>query len=112
MNADGSNQTNLTRTSSINEVLPDWSPDDSKIGYARWSEAYHDYIYVVNADGTGAHPITGDEHNEHPVWSPDGTRIAFNSGRGGRLRNIYVMSADGSNPIRLTDRDEWATDWW
>ena len=111
MSADGSNQTNLTRDPSTADWQPDWSPDDSKIAFTRWTEAYHDYVYVMNTDGTGAHPITGNEHNEHPVWSPDGARIAFNSGRGGRLRNVYVMGADESNPTRLTDRDDWATDW-
>jgi len=111
MNADGSNQTNLTHSPNTSDWTPAWSPDDSKIAYTRWTEAYQDYIYIMNADGTDPHPITGSEHNESPVWSPDGTRIAFNSNRGGRLRNVYVMGADGSNPTRLTDHDEWPTDW-
>jgi TolB protein len=111
MNADGSNQTNLTSNPSTNDCEPNWSPGDSKIVFSRWTEGYHDRIYVMNADGTGAYPITGDEHNTYPIWSPDGTKIAFGSSKGGKLQNVYVMNADGSNPTRLTDRYDWPSDW-
>jgi Tol biopolymer transport system component len=66
----------------------------------------------MKADGSDAHPITGDAYNSHSVWSPDGARIVFHSGQAGMLKNVFVMNADGSNPTRLTYRDDWPTDWW
>ncbi len=54
---------------------PAWSPDGTKIAYAKWGE--NAGIYVMNADGTGAHQIYADPQDRAPVWSPDGTQIAF-----------------------------------
>ncbi len=34
-------------------------------------------IYVMNADGTGLHQLTGASTVDSPSWSPDGKRIAF-----------------------------------
>jgi PKD repeat protein len=52
-------------------------------------------IYVMEADGSGATPLTG---GTAPAWSPSGWRIAFN--RGG---DVYVMNADGSGQINVTN---------
>ena len=112
MNADGSNQANMTHHPDTSDCMPDWSPDDSRITFTRWSTPYLEYVYVMKADGSDAHPITGDAYNSHSVWSPDGARIAFHSGQAGMLKNVFVMNADGSNPTRLTYRDDWPTDWW
>ena len=112
MNADGSNQANMTNHPDTSDCMPDWSPDDSKITFTRWSTPYLEYVYVMKADGSDAHPITGDAYNSHSVWSPDGARIVFHSGQAGMLKNVFVMNADGSNPTRLTYRDDWPTDWW
>lgn len=54
---------------------PAWSPDGSKIAYAKWGE--NAGIYIMNADGTGAHQVYADPKDRAPVWSPDGTQIAF-----------------------------------
>lgn len=54
---------------------PSWSPDGSRVAYARWG--WNAGIYVVNADGTGAHQVYADEFPRAPIWSPDGSQIAF-----------------------------------
>jgi Tol biopolymer transport system component len=66
----------------------------------------------MNADGTGAKPLTQltAANCVNPVWSPDGAKIAFASTRafdgsnapGLLALNIWVMNADGTAPMVLT----------
>jgi TolB protein len=51
-----SNIVQLTRTS-IRESGPSWSPDDSQIAYVNGSQG----IWVMNADGSGAHRIVAPQ---------------------------------------------------
>ena len=52
MNADGTNETNLTNDHSSEEESPDWSPDGTKLVFTRFNDGASD-IVVMNADGTG-----------------------------------------------------------
>lgn len=55
-------------------------------------------IWVVNANGSGRHPLSpATVYEDAPALSHDGRRIAF-----GRRGDIYVMSSSGSNVRRLT----------
>ena len=102
MNADGSGQTQLTFDPQPKDQVPDWSPDGSKIAYLADTHGISDVvtpswgdIWVMNADGSGQHPITNGASWYGTAWSPDGTRIAtldFPS------RTVYtVNAADGSD---------------
>ena len=51
MDADGSNQVNLTDNSSGDNV-PDWSPDGSKIAFSSGRDSGGQEIYVMDADGS------------------------------------------------------------
>ena len=51
MNADGTNQTNLTNNAA-RDYVPAWSPDGSKIAFGSTRDG-NDEIYVMNADGSG-----------------------------------------------------------
>jgi TolB protein len=57
-----------------------WSPDGSRIAY-REVEGEEGFFAIVNADGTGAHPLNKvPEVNGYlnpPSWSPDGSRIVY-----------------------------------
>ena len=64
MNADGSNQTQLTFDAQPKDQVPEWSPDGSKIAYLADTHGIADIvnpswgdIWVMNADGSGQHPI-------------------------------------------------------
>jgi len=103
MNADGSNPTRLPdpRPGYVAHE-PDWSPDGTRIAFlSTESGGGTEEIWVMNADGSGAMPLTTAGQNQQPAWSPDGSRIAFQSERVGRLQ-IYIMNTEGSAQTQLT----------
>jgi Tol biopolymer transport system component len=103
MNADGSNQVNLTNNSSL-DGFSAWSPDGSQIAFLSNRDGNRE-IYVMNADGSNQVNLTNhSDVDVSPSWSPDGSQIAFVSNRDGN-HEIYVMNADGSNQVNLTNND-------
>jgi Tol biopolymer transport system component len=99
---------------------PAWSPHGRRLAFARRSDG-HAHIFVANADGTAAVPITdGPQDDIEPAWSPDGNSLAFCSGAvgddGATHTNIFVVGADGSGLRQLTEGDHsacrpaWARD--
>jgi len=71
---------------------PSWSPDSRRLAYARFS-SLRSRIWVVNRDGSHAHPIMSRAIPDlaTPAWSPDGTEIAFGFGN----RKVGVVRVDG-----------------
>jgi len=127
INADGSGATAVTKLSgSASEGVgtPKSSPDGSKIvfvsaraldGSDTLNTNKTQNIWVVNADGSGATPLTkltaAGAGSSLPLWSPGGTQIIFSSQRAldgtdaantNTTRNIWVVNADGSGAIPLT----------
>jgi Tol biopolymer transport system component len=77
---------------------PAWSPDGRRIAFASaadpWTSPCRGGLWVMNADGKGAHQIAAKGRN--PDWSPDGSKLAFDvSG------NIAVADANGANARTL-----------
>jgi Tol biopolymer transport system component len=127
MNADGSGAgavTKLTGSSTESAEGATASPDGSKIVFdsARaldGSDAVNlngtTNIWVVNADGSGATPLTkitaSGAFSLEPIWSPGGTQVFFSSQRAldgsdatniHSTPNIWVVNANGSGAIPLT----------
>lgn len=96
-----------------------WSPDGSHIAFAgghgqQQGEAGDVMeIYVMNADGSDARPVTDVGDAVAPVWSPDGSRIVFTRlqiGRNAPLRgDLYSIAADGSDLTRIAQASNWQT---
>jgi Tol biopolymer transport system component len=108
MNADGTNQHNVTNHPA-EEVLPDWSPDGKKIAFV--SDRGGDFaIYTMAPDGSNVQKLTDDSmYAANPRWSPDGKRILFADGFCHRAckkdneHDLWVMNADGTNPRQVTN---------
>lgn len=100
MNADGSNQANLTQREGI-DMLPAWSRDGTRVAFLRPVNAANVefHLFVMNADGTNATDISQSSVEEdEPVWSPDGQQIAFVSARDNAEGEVYVIPASGTAP--------------
>jgi TolB protein len=105
IDADGSNERQLTTPRGEGDGQPDWSPDGHWIVFSRATESGREDIFVVRPDGTGLRRLTRHARgNYHPAWSPDNKRIVFASSRahGPGLLDIYVMNANGRRQLPLT----------
>jgi len=117
MDADGTNQTNLTNTPDTNEGQPAWSPDGTKIAFTGPGDLNEDGsgglgdIYVMDADGTNRTNLTDtpDFLDYRPSWAPSGAQLTFVREVPGRViseqQDIFVIDANGENANNLTQTD-------
>ena len=100
MNADGSNQTQLTSAAG-NDLNAVFSPDGSKIAFTSNRDGNAE-IYIMNADGSNETRLTNNPGlDQIPAFSPNGKKVAFQSQATGGSQ-IMVMNPDGSNQTQLT----------
>ena len=101
MNADGSDQRQLTFTSARDRTSA-WSADGAQIIYDKeFSE-----IYAVNADGSGGERKLADGF--FPGTSPYGDKVAFTASAVG----LITMKLDGSSRFQVTRGDaDWSANW-
>jgi Tol biopolymer transport system component len=75
----------LTRTPRSFESAPAWSPDGSRVAFARWTVGTQfdgkGAIYIVSRDGSGERRVLSPQHfASGPYslsWSPDGRSLAL-----------------------------------
>jgi Tol biopolymer transport system component len=112
MNADGSDQTQLT-FNDVRDEVPTWTPDgrivwSQRTGVGQWD------LWIMNADGSNQHQLTSLDGAElWPSVSPQGNRLAFAANYlDGRL-HIFTMRLDGTDIRQVTssDLEDWAPDW-
>ncbi len=90
MNADGSNDHNLSGDSST-DGWPAWSPDGRRIVFSRHTESGFQ-IFIMNSDGTSVRQLTNAAGEfTNPRWSPDGKKIL--AGRRLGSTNLVVFDA-------------------
>jgi TolB protein len=108
MNADGTGVTNLTKTDTVSEFLPDWSPDGRSIVFQR-SKGDHD-LWTMRPDGSKQYLITRNSaFDGYPSFSPDGTSLVAV-----RDDAVVAMNASGSQARTLVpaiDVAAFSTDW-
>lgn len=98
MGADGSRQRRLTRTPSLDEEAPAWSPNGRQIAFASSTggrAGTHLALWVMHADGSYRHRLT--RHGYGASWSPDGATIAYSGDS-----HVYVVPVHGGRPRNLT----------
>ncbi len=115
MNADGTNQTNLTNNPA-DDISPTWSPDGTRIAFLS-ERTGRPEVFLMNANGSGVTQLTTDPDAswEAPLaWLPDGTRVAAGSITEG-FPQIHLISIDGTGntplvPNQYGDVQKWAPD--
>lgn len=92
--------TRLTKDG-VRSVDPEWSPDGSKIAFARGTPD-GGTIWTMGADGSGPRAVTtGGRHDMDPAWSADGRWICYVRGA---VEDpvIHAVRADGTGDRVIT----------
>jgi Tol biopolymer transport system component len=90
--------------STLEELDPAWSPDGTRIAFARNPDASSPTsgfdLHSIRANGSGQIRLTTSGGSQQPAWSPDGTKIAF---RGFRENDsgIFVIKAAPESATNL-----------
>lgn len=104
MNADGTMRKRLTHDSEP-VVGPVWSPDGTRVVYARADDGRAWELWVMNADGSDQELLTNASTAGDAAWSPDGRRIVFSQYGVGDSGNqeLFVMEISSGTVTRITD---------
>src|SRR5215204_1019899 len=114
MDADGTNQTNLTDTPNRSDYQPAWAPSGAQLTFVREVEGRVIFeqpdIFVMDTDPATNDAINltqTDESESGPDWSPDGAKVVFmkESQVGGCCEpwEIWAVNRDGSGDTNLTN---------
>jgi eukaryotic-like serine/threonine-protein kinase len=99
MNADGSNQTQLT-TNGKNNIRPALSPDGRYIAFSSNIVAEAN-IWRIDSDGSNLKRLTSGDGEAAPHWSPDGRWIVYQGLKDGKPL-LWKLAIDGGAPMALT----------
>ena len=91
----------LTRSSGGRNTTPRFSPDGSRIAFVSALPGSPLDVWVMNADGSDARPITnGSREATFPDWFPSGDRVAYFSAQE-RRKELWAVSLDDRSQQRL-----------
>ncbi len=81
------------------DLYPTFSPDGHQIAYMGYGYDNPE-IYLMNADGSGQHVLTGEKRitnlNPRPVWSADGQSVLFSDFN--NLDSLLAVPANCAEP--------------
>lgn len=102
MDADGSNQKQLTHFDSIS-IMPGISPDGTKVAFTSFAKG-NPAIFVFSVETGRRLPFYNQvaSMNATPDFTPDGKQIVYSSTASGYAQ-IYIANVDGSNLRRITN---------
>lgn len=80
---------------------PAWSPDGKTIAFISDRNG-SDNIWLIDADGKHARPLTKGENTQYlsPRWMPDGKYVIVS--KSGPLFDLWLYHKDGGNGIKMT----------
>jgi len=97
MNADGSNQHQITSLGGAN-FAPYFTPDDKRIIFSsnyKNPKSRNFDLYLVDVDGSHLEQVTNHpEFDGFPMFSPDGKRLVWGSGRASKPGELNLFIAD------------------
>lgn len=106
MNADGSNQRQITHTEGVYNGGPFFSPDGTKVIF-RADRQRRDFLQIYLIDLVTGQEIQLTDNNAvnwAPYWHPDGDKIAFTTSLHGHDRyEVYLMHIETGALNRITD---------
>jgi TolB protein len=114
VNPDGSGTPLIVPPSAFTEwTFNAWSPDGGRIAYRATAASGATVYRVMNADGSGDHPLAtpGEGDVRSASWSPDASRLVYEGALLGDInaRNLYLVNSDGSGgaqPLTGTGKAE------
>jgi Tol biopolymer transport system component len=96
----------LTPTAGVQHRHPTWSPDRTRIAYARGAGGVFDIFIQDLTAPPGTSPVnitnTPAASEDRPAWSPDGTRIAYESTTAG---DILIDTLPPGGPVNFTPNE-------
>jgi hypothetical protein len=105
MKSDGSDQKNLTRSPSIYDYAPSWSPSRAKIAFIKvlGPTGFSARLRIMDADGSHVTSVPLDIPGQGVwatplftdcAWSPDGKRLVLTQGSGGGMLHSRLLLAN------------------
>jgi len=102
MNADGTDERNISNTLDQHETSPVWKPDGTKILFGRDGA-----VWEMNPDGTGKAPTTLPSTGP---WSPDGAHVAYVTCCHDQFGNREIHTTAQAGALARGDSPAWSPD--